>query len=266
MVSAAKRAGCAVGTTTNGSLLTSEGIERLVGEGIDVIAFSLTGIDRRNDAIRRGTSINSVLHAIEEIHRLKATRRSENPKIHIAYMLFRSTLDDLEKLPTFFGSLGVNEVVVSSLSLIVRPELEAESLFSLDKEAYLELRRGLANFRDKAAKEGVAVFFHITSPLIENAMCSENVHRALVIGSDGSVSPCVMTNVPAKDGSVHYLEGVKRRLQRIEFGNILDTALNNIWGQGEYERFRESVPKHRENDVCGNCLKLRIDNVKDVTV
>jgi MoaA/NifB/PqqE/SkfB family radical SAM enzyme len=264
MVSTAKKAGCAVGTTTNGSLLTSESIERLVGEGIDVVAFSLAGMDERNDAVRRGTSIKAVLDAIEDVHRLKAAYKSENPRIHVAYMLLRSAVGDLEKLPAFLGSLGVDEVVVSSLSLVVRPELEAESLFSLAREEYVKLRHDLADLKDKAAKEGVPVFFHITSPLINNAVCSENIHRALVIGSDGSVSPCVMANIPAKNDNFYYRDSVKRRLQRIELGNVLNTTIKDIWNRREYEQLRSSFREGHHYNACENCLKRHIDDVSDL--
>jgi MoaA/NifB/PqqE/SkfB family radical SAM enzyme len=266
MAATAKKAGCAVGTTTNGSLLTSESIERLVGEEIDVVAFSLAGPDERNDAVRSGTSLKAVLGAIEEIHRLKAAYKSKHPKIHIAYMLLRSARGDLEKLSAFFGNLGVDQVVLSSLSLVVRRELEAESFFSIPQEEFLELRRDLADFRDKAAGEGVPVFFNIVSPLIENTDCSENIQRALVIGSDGVVSPCVMTNIPAQNENFHYSEGVERHLPRIEFGNVLNTTISNIWARREYERFRGSFRQRRQYDACKGCLKRRIDDVSDPLV
>ena len=263
MASAVKKAGCRVGTTTNGSLLTSESIERVVAEGIDIIAFSLAGMDERNDVIRRGTSIKAVLDAIEEIHRLKSAYKSETPRIHVAYMLLRSAAGDLEALPAFFGNLGVDQVVVSSLSLVPRRELEAESLFSLAREEYLDLRHNLADLKNTAGKKGVAVFFNIASPLVKKTECSENIHRALVIGSDGSLSPCVMTNVPAGGENFYYCEGVKRRLPRVVFGNVLNTTISDIWAQKEYERFRASFGKRRQSKACKHCLKRRIDDVSD---
>ena len=42
MLTLAKNAGCMVGTTTNGTLLNTEIIERLVAEGLDIICFSFT--------------------------------------------------------------------------------------------------------------------------------------------------------------------------------------------------------------------------------
>ena len=42
---------------------------------------------------------------MEEIHRAKDKYGADNPEIHIAYMLLRSGLDDLEKLPESLNTI-----------------------------------------------------------------------------------------------------------------------------------------------------------------
>ena len=54
MAALAKQAGCKVGVTTNGMLLNREIIEQLVSFGFDVVAFSVAGVDEKNDAVRSG--------------------------------------------------------------------------------------------------------------------------------------------------------------------------------------------------------------------
>src|SRR4030043_358357 len=61
MVAIAKRAGCRVGTTTNGMCLDADHLVRIIDSGLDVIAFSLAGTDERNDIIRKGTRLDKVL-------------------------------------------------------------------------------------------------------------------------------------------------------------------------------------------------------------
>ena len=128
MLKLAKRAGCKVGTTTNGTLLNRHLIEKLVIEDLDVIGFSLAGIDEKNDTIRKGTHIDTVLNCMEEIHRAKQKYGSDTPAIHIAYMLLRSGLDELERLPGFLSQTGADQTVVSSLSFVASPEMESESI------------------------------------------------------------------------------------------------------------------------------------------
>lgn len=65
-----------------------------------------------------------------EIHRAKAKYGVDNPQFHIAYMLLRSGLDDLEKLPEFLRAAGAAQTVISSLSYVVSLEMKKESAIS----------------------------------------------------------------------------------------------------------------------------------------
>ncbi len=54
-------------------------------------------------------------------------------------MLLRSGLDDLEKLPEFLRNTGAAQTVVSSLSYVVSPEIERESILARGEEEYSDL-------------------------------------------------------------------------------------------------------------------------------
>jgi sulfatase maturation enzyme AslB (radical SAM superfamily) len=112
--------GCKVGTTSNGTLLNRDIIARLINEGLGIIGFSLVGVDEKNDRIRQGTRTKTVLACMEEIHRAKQRYGSDTPAIHIAYMLLRSGLDELEKIPKFLSHTGADQTVISSLSFVAR--------------------------------------------------------------------------------------------------------------------------------------------------
>lgn len=230
-------------------------------EGLDIIGFSLAGVDEKNDLIRRGTRIRKVLECIEKIHRLKERHGTDNPRIHIAYMLMASRLSDLEKLPAFLSNAGVSETVVSSLSLVVAPEMQAESVLAKAEKEYADLRTRLDHVREASGKRGTPVYFHIVSPFMKGFNCSENFGNAIVIGSDGSVSPCVMKQIPSKGENFHHFKGKKNILKNMNFGNILKDWLNNICNQGDYKRFIRHFPRGRCPEQCQFCLKQFIDTV-----
>jgi MoaA/NifB/PqqE/SkfB family radical SAM enzyme len=255
MLRTAKKAGCMVGTTTNGSLLSREKIEALVKEDLDLIGFSLAGIDEKNDSIRRGTSIGRVLDCIDEIHKAKAKYRTDKPKIHLAYMLMRSGVDDLDKLPDFLANAGVTQAVISSLSLVVNPEIEAESIISLSKPEFLELKDRLIQVRADSENLGTEVHFQIVSPFMERFHCMENAARAVVIGSNGGVSPCVMAQIPVEGRNDFYFRKRKQPLQKMSFGSIVDDSLNKIWHQKEYRQFLMTYRRGKTPAFCVNCLK-----------
>lgn len=99
MVALARAAGCRVSTTTNGMLLDEEKLRLVMDSEIDIVAFSLAGIEAAHDRSRPGTSFHKVLECIQALNRLKAEACVASPQIHIAYMLLRSGLSDLGKLP-----------------------------------------------------------------------------------------------------------------------------------------------------------------------
>jgi len=259
LIQMAKDRGLRVGTTTNGMLLTEESVERLVDAGLDILGFSLAGLDESNDRIRKGTHLKKVIRAIEDINRLKARKRVEYPHIHLAYMLLRSGRSDLQKLPEFSGNLGVTQVVVSSLSMVVHPELESESVLVTDKVEYHEFAGQAAQLRQVAARQGVSLEFHVATPFSERTDCSENIGRSLVIGSDGTVTPCVMTNIPVSNGQVHYFQGSAFPLAHYDFGRVMDESLAEIWRKKEYRRFRHSRNRGDAETFCRHCLKRFID-------
>jgi len=261
MLHSVKKAGCMVGTTTNATLLNAQTIEKLVGEGLDVVGFSLAGIDEKNDVIRKGTSIKKTLECMDAFERAKSKYGTENPKIHIAYMLLRSGLDDLEKLPAFLANTGVDQTVVSSLSLAVNQAMEAESRLVQHKKDYPELKQRLLEVKNAAAKLGREVHFHITAPQLKDFNCSENVPRAIVVGSDGSVSPCVFNQMPVKGENFYYFKGEKKILPNLSIGNIQTESLNMIWHCKRHKQFIRTHLRGQMPAVCRNCCKGFIKNL-----
>lgn len=262
MLQSAKQAGCLVGTTSNATILTDKTIERLVGEGLDVIGFSLAGIDQKNDVIRKGTSIKKTLTCIEAFQRAKRKYGTENPRIHIAYMMLASGLADLERLPEFLANTGADQTVVSSLSLAVSPAMDDESRLVQVPEDSGQLQQRLAEVKEAAAKRGAEIYFHMVAPQPADFKCSENVARAVVVGSDGSISPCVFTCMPVQGVNYYYFRGQRQIQQNLSFGNIQTEDLNTIWHRKDYREFASTQTGRRIPAVCRNCYKGFVGDLK----
>jgi len=82
------------------------------------------------------------------------------------------------------------------------------------------------------------------------------VLRALCIASDGSVTPCVFTNLRAHQAS-HVLAGKKRAYEPLVFGNIERQSVKDIWQQKEYRAFRGTFRAGELLPPCRGCPKLR---------
>jgi MoaA/NifB/PqqE/SkfB family radical SAM enzyme len=255
MVAIAKAAGWWVGTTTNGMLLNRERITRTIESGLDIIAFSLAGTGEENDAIRKGTSLKKVLEAIQALDRAKKEMARESPEIHLAYMLFRSGMNEMEALPSLLEGLGVSQVVVSTLDFVPNEELRKEAVIPATQEEYEEVRSVLERLVQAGREKGLSVHYHLASPENRRDVCTENVQRALCISSDGAVTPCVYRSLRVS-GTYYDLQGDRVNCERMVFGNIHERNVKDIWKQESYKAFRRSFGKGKLASTCQRCPKI----------
>jgi MoaA/NifB/PqqE/SkfB family radical SAM enzyme len=173
--------------------------------------------------------------------------------------LLRSGLDDLKKLPRFLSNTGAAQTVVSSLSYVVSAEMEKESMLA-PKEQYSELKDRLLEVRKEAVNQGSDIHFHLVSPVQNNFSCKENIPRAVVVGSDGSLSLCVMKQIPVQGDNYYLINGQKHLQQNLSFGNILQESLKTIWHRKDHRQLVREFHNGKGPVVCQNCLKKQIEN------
>lgn len=262
MVKTAKEKRCLAGLTTNGNLLTSDKIKFFVDEGLDFLSLSLAGTDEKNDAIRKGTKLTKVLRAIEEIERVKSGSGASLPKVHVAYMLLKSGIEDIPAMSGFFSSLGVDQVVISSLTLGFSREMEKEMVLADSKAEFENLKNRLLEMRDKASNPE-KIHFHLYNPFKLPGPCSENVLRSAYIDVEGSVRPCVCTDFSGPDNIAAGQSGTAGLypLQRHDFGRVSSQEFNHLWHSKSYRKFRREWELGKIPGVCRQCTKPFIDDL-----
>lgn len=256
LVALARQAGCQVGATTNATLLTAEVINRLVSSGLDILAFSLTGLGARHDVWRPGTSYDQVLGAIRRLTDEKRRQGRETPQVHIAYLLLRSGLPDLAKLPAALAGLGIDQVVISTLDLVAAPELRQEALKLASPGEWQELQRQLTAVTLDAARQGLTIHPPSLPAPGRPLVCPENILRAAVISAAGDVAPCVYRNVPTAGDQV-YGNGAVQPLQTCHFGNLRDRPFLEIWQSDPYRTFRRAWQIGQPPPCCRDCLRIK---------
>jgi MoaA/NifB/PqqE/SkfB family radical SAM enzyme len=254
MIGLARKAGCRVGTTTNGMLLDRVNITRLVASGIDNLAFSLAAIGKQNDEIRRGTEFNTILGAISEVAAVKKKLQSDTPAVNVSYLLLRSQLSSLEEIVPALEGRGIDNIIISTLDFVPARELESERITPKNEEEYRQLKSRLDGLVEDGKRAGLTVHYRLADPGERNRTCSENIGRALVVSADGAVSPCVFTNIPAP-GVAHIVEGSDETYERLSFGNLTEDSLSSIWRDERYAAFRKSFRKML-HPRCRRCPKL----------
>lgn len=257
MLEMAKSAGCKVGTTTNGMHLDQDKVRRLVELEIDVLAFSLAGVDHKNDDIRRGTRLESVLEMIDLVKAAKAKYSSSKPAVHIAYMLLHSGLDDLVRLPAFVKGRGIDQIVVTTLDFVPSRHLENETIIPSDDAEFDEIELLLKKAAFETQANGSDLRYYLYHPKDRGRFCTENVQRALFVSADGNVAPCVFMNIPVRDAYYRIRDG-EREYRPLILGNVNNEKLPSIWRKNEYVEFRGSFELGRHPEFCGDCRKLKL--------
>jgi len=279
MARIAKSTGCKVGTTTNGMLLDADKLIELVRSEVDVIAFSLAGCTETNDVFRKGTNLAQVLETIRQLTIVKQKKRSTIPEIHIAYLLLRSGLGEIEKLPAMLTGLGISQVVISTLDFVPLPALECEALIPADRDEYSGLQAQLDKLAVVGKKFGLDMHYQIVAPQdvidemclsanderdfaaflpITRPTCSENIQNAVFVSAAGEVSPCVFTHLPIRLPPEEVPARIGRFYKPITFGNIRVDSLEAIWRSQAYRAFRDSHRAGKLIGPCQNCLKTRL--------
>lgn len=256
MIRVAKRAGARAGTTSNGHYLGDATIESLLEAGLDVLGLSLAGTtDAEHARWRPDIPRRTVLEAFERVRVARDRRGGAGPRLHAALLLFRSAQSALEAQLEALADAGVDEVVVSSLTFVPDPALEEEAQLADDPQQLAELLHRLSELGEAYAGRGLRVYPHIASRLAPQRACPENIERALVVGSDGRVYPCVLTGLPVRGSPRHWVHGTQCFAEPLGFGSLREAALPAIWSRGDYRRFRGQFRRGRLDPRCACCLK-----------
>jgi MoaA/NifB/PqqE/SkfB family radical SAM enzyme len=245
MAALARKAGCAVSTTTCGLCMNMEIARKLVDSGIDIVAFSLAGTDAVSNAARHGVDFDRVCEAIGLLQGVRRAAMAVHLEIHFAYLMLASDMQAMRGLPGLAHRLGVHAAVVSTLDYIAEPGFEAEAFMAHEAEKLARAAAVLAEAEAEAKRLGVGFHWSLPRPDASGTGCRENIARSLYVAADGSVSPCVYVNVP-----VDRLDPDRR-----VFGNVNEMEPLEIWESAAFRRFRDGLATGDADLPCRTCPK-----------
>lgn len=246
-VQATRNTGCIIGTTTSGQTVTADIARRLVDEGPDVVAFSVAGCSELSDRYRRGTSFIKTLRAIETITNLKEKSRQTTPKIHVAYILLMSALDEVKHIISVFGHMGVQEVIISMLNFVIDPKLREESFLycgAAKQRKAVEILQELIALSGTGVDPVISVNF---SPFNQSQGCLENATRSIFISHDGYVHPCVYLGIPLISPTNGNMPPI------LQFVNLETSSFPSLWNHNTYRQWRRSQRQEVPPVTCTKC-------------
>jgi len=240
----ARKAGCAVSSTSCGLHMHEDIARRIVQSGMDVLAFSLAGTDEASNAIRRGASFAKVCDQIRLMSEVRKKTGAVHLRLHCAYILLADRMEAVLALPDLASGLGMHAAVVSTLDYIAAPGQESLAFAPHEADKIARARVLLEKAAARAAKLDLA--FHYALPCPEPwGTCREQVERRLYVDAEGALSPCIYVNVPVKD------EDGRRRV----FGNAKETDAFSCWQGERFSAFRNALETGRPEAPCVACAK-----------
>jgi MoaA/NifB/PqqE/SkfB family radical SAM enzyme len=243
MAALARKAGCAVSTTTCGLRMNEDIARQLADSGIDVVAFSLAGPDAASNAARHGVEFDQVCQAIGLLQSARRAAMAVHLEIHFAYLMLASDVQAVHRLPGLAHRLGVHAVVVSTLGTMVEPGFEGEAFMPVEAEKLARAAAALAEAGAEAKRLDVDFHWSLPGSDASGRECRENVARSLYVAADGSVAPCVYLNVPSD----------RVDLERRVFGNVNETDPLDIWTSAAFRRFRDGLAGGDADPACRTC-------------
>lgn len=271
MVADAKNRGAYVELICNGTLLSTEMSEKLIGAGLDMLWISLDGATPESYAdVRLGAELPKVIRNVTDFHRLRLKKNItgccaepgghrifEKPYIGIVFVAMKRNIKDLPAILSIASNLAASRVLVSNL-LPYTKEMAGEVLYSntmykIPSVARVEMPLIIPDESTKEAQYGVArssyaLRVNDTDLSQSRDRCPFIEKNATAVSWNGDVSPCL----PLLHSYNCFVNGEAHYRKRHAFGNVLRQSLDKIWHTTEYASFRERL-KTFDFSPCSEC-------------
>jgi len=240
MIRYAKSKKILTGFATNGMLLNEDTCRKIADTTPDWINISVDSADKEIfESIREGANFNLI---IENIARLTRTSfREKAPDISIWFVLMKDNLGELPPVIGLAKKVGIKKVCAQMqhnwgvLSGVNAETVGIKNIISVIREA------------KKIAAEKSVTFEYVNIPDSQAKRACKWPWKACYVTAEGFITPCC-------------LQGSNPEI--INFGNILNTAFEDIWNNQSYQDFRKRLKSSAPPGICRDCTayfkKIRV--------
>lgn len=221
MVSYASSKNIYTATSTNGHFLNEATAKKTVESGLDRLIISIDGSTQDvYSQYRIGGELEKVLEGARNIVKWKKELRRKQPFVIFQFLVVKPNEHQMSDIEQLAKDIGVDAVWYKTAQVYDYENDPNGLIPTQDKYS-----------RYKPDESGTRKPKHKISN-----HCWKMWHSN-VITWDGKVVPCCFD----KD-AVHQL------------GNLENEGLSEIWGNSDYNKFRQDLIKSRKNiDICSNC-------------
>lgn len=209
-------------TSTNAHYLNEQNAINTVKSRLDKLIISVDGITQEvYEQYRIGGNLDKVITGTKEILKQKKLLKSKYPHVVWQFVVFKPNEHQIEAVKKLGKELGVDEVKIKTAQIY---DFENGHGLIPETEKYS---------RYKKTEDGQ---FAIKNDLLNQCW---RMWQGCVITWDGKIVPCCFD----KDA-------------KFKLGNLKETTFKDVWFSEEYNYFRRSILKGRNQiDICNNCTE-----------
>jgi MoaA/NifB/PqqE/SkfB family radical SAM enzyme len=238
----AREAGCSVGITTNGDLL-SDATSWLLEGNVHLLTLSVAGSQDCHSDLRDGSNIDHILNAAGDLIS-RARDKKLKMEFKLSYLLTRSNVHELPEAVRMATEQGFNEVFVIHLDCPTSRHQHEELAYK--DEDILPEAVGYLKGAAKIARRKKIGFRSPTYTGEEVLACALNpVHFAYVTW-DGRVGPCVNLLLPVSGAIPRWNGSGETRIAPLAYGRLDQASLSCLIDSQERQLFITPLQRRLE--------------------
>lgn len=214
----AKEKGIVCHLTTNGSMLDTDYMEKLIESGLDSIKFSFQGVTSEGyHTLRRKNDFENLLQKIEQLYKIRGEK--DSPFITIGTSVTNETKEEIEEFKTRCeGFCDKIEIGVTTLEYI-----------------------DLSKISNEQTKEYLKKMQHSQTQNMRRYRCCHQVFDVITVHWNGNICACCADND-----------------EEMVLGNLENTTIVECWNSDKEKMYRNILVErqYEKLPLCKNCYDV----------
>jgi len=242
--------------TTNGQLLDSESMGKIIHYGMDTVCISVDAATEGGyEAVRPGGSFMKIRRVLDGFTSLRKEAGVDKPRLFATFLLRADALAEVPEFVSMVSGHGLDGAVFQQMTGVFDDKGLARVTHcdyyynSFDPSA---LADAMERAMEQAPEGFVMVCPEKIGPKRVGGCGGFDLSRAFVTPG-GDVSACCAMAYPC---SLMRRDRRVEKTEAVTFGNVLEKPLPLIWRSDDYRRTREEIRSGRVPGACGECIAL----------